>query len=449
LIFPALSYILLVMKRRVIIMGAAGRDFHNFNVCFRDNAEVEVVAFTAAQIPFIERRRYPPELAGPMYPDGIPIYPEEELAGLIKSELVDTVVFSYSDVSHEYVMHRASLSTSLDADFVLLGAEKTMLHSNKPVVTVSAVRTGCGKSGVTRFIARVIQARGKKPVAIRHPMPYGKLLKEKVQRFASFDDMKEAGCTIEEMEEYEPLIEAGVTVYSGVDFKEILKAAEEAAGIIIWDGGNNDLPFIFPDLEIVVADPLRPGDELKYYPGEANLRRADCVVVNKAASAKESGLKTVLENVKKVNPEATVIQTASCIKVDADITARRVLVIEDGPTLTHGGMEYGAGTEAAREGMAHPVDVRPFAVGSIKETLKRYPRLRRVLPAVGYSPGQIKELEDTVNATRCDLVLIATPVDLTRVMRINKPAVRVRYEIEDMEEPGLRGLIRDFIKRVD
>jgi predicted GTPase len=408
------------MKKRVIIMGAAGRDFHNFNVCFRDNAEVEVVAFTAAQIPFIERRRYPPELAGPMYPDGIPIYPEEELAGLIKKELVDTVVFSYSDVSHEYVMHRASLCTSLDADFVLLGAEKTMLHSNRPVVTVSAVRTGCGKSGVTRFIAKVIQARGKKPVAIRHPMPYGKLLKERVQRFASFDDMKEADCTIEEMEEYEPLIEAGVTVYSGVDFREILKAAEEEAGIIIWDGGNNDLPFIFPDLEIVVADPLRPGDELRYHPGEANLRRADCVVVNKAASAKESGLKTVLENIRKVNPEAAVIQTAS-----------------------------GAGTAAAREGLAHPVDVRPFAVGSIKETLKKYPRLRRLLPAVGYSPGQIKELEETVNATRCDLVLIATPVDLTRVMRINKPAVRVRYEIEDLEEPGLKGLIRDFIKRVD
>ena len=438
----------LTMKR-VVIMGAAGRDFHNFDVCFRDNPAYKVVAFTAAQIPFIEKRTYPPELSGESYPGGIPIYPEEELPGIIKRESVDEVVFSYSDVSHDYVMRRASLVTALGADFTLLGSEKTMLKSSLPVISVCAVRTGCGKSGVTRFIARLVKGRGRKVAAIRHPMPYGDLLKERVQRFSRIEDVINAGCTIEEMEEYEPLINSGVTVFSGVIYREILREAEKEAEVIVWDGGNNDLPFIKPDLEVVVTDPLRPGHEIGYYPGEANLRRAHIAVINKANSAKNENIDAVMKNIREVNPGASIIKTASNVTVEGEIKAgARALVIEDGPTLTHGGMEYGAGMVAARMSRAMPVDVRPHAVGSIKDTLEKYPRLKNLLPALGYSLGQMKELEETIMRTPCDIVIIATPVDLRRVIEIAKKTVRVSYEIEDMEEPGLKGAIEDFLRRV-
>ncbi|HLC17872.1 MAG TPA: GTPase [Thermodesulfobacteriota bacterium] len=434
-------------RKRIVIMGAAGRDFHNFNVCFRDDPSVEVVAFTAAQIPFIERRTFPPELSGPLYPAGIEIHPEEELPGLIKALGVDEVVFSYSDVSHEYVMHRASMCTALGADFTLLGAERTMLEAKRPVVTVCAVRTGCGKSAVTRFVAKKIKEAGRTPVALRHPMPYGELSKKRLQRFASLKEIKDAGCTMEEMEEFEPLVSAGVVVYAGVDYRAILEEAEKEADVIVWDGGNNDLPFIKPDLELVVADPLRPGHELAYYPGEANLRRADCLVVNKANSAEEKDISTVIENARRVNPDCLVVRTASVIKVEGDIAGKRVLVIEDGPTLTHGGMTYGAGSMAAASHGAEAVDPRPYAVGSVRETLDRFPELKNLLPAVGYSKEQIKELEETVNSTPCDLVLVATPVNLKEVMEIKKPAIRVSYEVEDMEEPGLSGVIKEFIER--
>ncbi len=430
-------------------MGAAGRDFHNFNTCFRDNPDYRVVCFTATQIPFIDERLYPKELSGTLYPDGIPIYPEERLGELIKKKFADTVVFSYSDVGYDHLMHRASLVTALDADFVLLGAERAMLHSEKPVISVCAVRTGCGKSGVTRFIAATLAKAGKSPVAIRHPMPYGDLLKARVQRFGSLDDIKAAGCTIEEREEYEPLVEAGITVFAGVDYGEILKEAEKEAGVIIWDGGNNDLPFILPDLELTIVDPLRAGDELNYHPGETNLRRADAVIISKVNSATKEGINTVKRNVKGVNPKARIVSTAAVVKTDTDISGKRVLVIEDGPTLTHGEMEFGAGTVAAREAMAHPVDVKPYAVGLIKETLEKYPHLRRILPAVGYSPEQVRDLEETINATECDLVLIATPIDLARIINIKKPTVRVRYEVKDVETPGLKGIVAEFIKGVE
>ncbi len=427
-------------------MGAAGRDFHNFNVRYREDPSIEVVAFTAAQIPYIQDRTYPASIAGPLYPEGIPVYPEEKLSSLIKEKHVDEVVFSYSDVTHEYVMHRASLVAALGADFTLLGAEKTMLKSKKPVISVCAVRTGCGKSGVTRFIANAIAEAGKKAVAIRHPMPYGDLEKQRVQRFASVEEIKESGCTIEEMEEYEPIVEAGITVYAGVDYADILARAEEEADVIVWDGGNNDLPFIKPDLELVVVDPLRPGHELSYWPGEANLRRAQCVILNKAASASGKDIGTVLRNVKECNPEARVILTASAFTVEGEIKDKKVLVIEDGPSLTHGGMSYGAGFAAAREHGAEPVDPRPYATGSIKEALKNYPDLKYLVPAMGYSPAQIKDLEETVNAVPCDAVLIATPIDLAGIIKIKKPAVRVRYEVADIETPGLKGLVAGFLK---
>ena len=430
-------------------MGAAGRDFHNFNTCFRENPDYRVVAFTATQIPFIDERLYPKELSGPLYPEGIPIYPEEKLAELIKQKFVDTVVFSYSDVSYDDLMHRASLVTSLDANFVLLGAERSMLHSGKPVISVCAVRTGCGKSGVTRFIAAALAKAGKNPVAIRHPMPYGDLLKARMQRFASLGDIEAARCTIEEREEYEPLVEAGITVFAGVDYAEILEEAEKEAGVIIWDGGNNDLPFIWPDLELAIVDPLRAGDELRYHPGETNLRRADAVIINKVNSATREGIDTVKRNIKGINPKARIVSTASVVKTDSDISGKKVLVIEDGPTLTHGEMKFGAGTVAAREAMAHPVDVKPYAVGLIKETLEKYPHLRRILPAVGYSGEQVRDLEETVNATPCDLVLIATPIDLKELIQINKPTVRVRYEIQDVDSPGLKDIVAEFIKGVE
>ncbi|MBI1911788.1 MAG: GTPase [Deltaproteobacteria bacterium] len=435
------------MKKKAIIMGAAGRDFHNFNTYFRHNEDYEITAFTATQIPFISNRTYPPSLSGPLYPDGIPIHPEEELAGLIKSQNIDEVIFSYSDVSHDYVMHRASLVTALGADFVLLGFEKTMLKSSKPVISVCAVRTGCGKSGVTRYIGKLLKELGRKPVAIRHPMPYGDLEKQAVQRFSKPQDLTEANCTIEEMEEYEPLINAGITVYAGVDYEKILRRAEQEAEIIIWDGGNNDLPFIRPDLSLVVADPLRTGHELSYYHGEANLRRADCVIINKANSAKCDDIEQLKKNIRSVNTTAQIILTASSVDVEEPIKGKRVLVIEDGPTLTHGGMDYGAGIIAARLYGAEPVDASPYAVGTIKDTLSRYPHIKNLLPAMGYSPTQMRELEESINRTPCDMVLIATPIDLAKLINIKKPFTRVHYGIAEIETPGLKGVITQFLKR--
>lgn len=434
------------MRKRVLIMGAAGRDFHNFNTVFRDDPSSRVVAFTAAQIPFIEKRRYPPALSGHLYPKGIPIHPEERLADLIRDEKIDTVVFSYSDVDNDYIMRRAALCSSLNADFVLLGAEKTMLKSHLPVISVTAVRTGCGKSAVTRYIAGVLKSEGKKAVAIRHPMPYGDLERQRAQRFTRHEDLKEAGCTIEEMEEYEPLIDAGVVVFSGVDYREILKRAEKEAGVILWDGGNNDMAFIKPDLSVVVADPLRPGHELKYYHGEVNLMTAGLAVINKVNTASVEEVETVKRNIRSLNPGVRVVKTASAVKVEGEIKGKKVLVIEDGPTLTHGGMRYGAGFIAARAYGALPVDPRPYASGTIKKTFSAYPELKEILPATGYSVAQIKELEETINAVPADAVLIATPIDLAKLIKINKPAVRVLYGIEEVESPGLREVVLDFLK---
>ncbi len=434
------------MRKRVLIMGAAGRDFHNFNTVFRDDPSSRVVAFTAAQIPFIEKRTYPPSLSGHLYPKGIPIHPEERLPDLIRDEKVDTVVFSYSDVDNDYIMRRAALCASLNADFVLLGAGKTMLKSHLPVISVTAVRTGCGKSAVTRYIAGVLKSEGKKAVAVRHPMPYGVLERQWAQRFTRHEDLKEAGCTIEEMEEYEPLIDAGVVVFSGVDYKEILKRAEKEAGVILWDGGNNDMPFIKPDLSIVVADPLRPGHELKYYHGEVNLMTAGLAVINKVNTASAEEVETVRNNIRSLNPGVRVIKTASAVTVEGEIKGKKVLVIEDGPTLTHGGMRYGAGFIAARAYGASPVDPRPYASGTIKSTFSAYPELKEILPATGYSVAQIKELEETINAVPADAVLIATPIDLARLIKINKPAVRVLYGIEEVESPGLKEAVLDFLK---
>ncbi len=435
------------MKRRIVIMGAAGRDFHNFNTCFRDDPATEVVAFTATQIPGIEERTYPPILAGPLYPEGIPIYPESELPAIIRREGVSGVVFAYSDVALSYVMEEASLCLSLGCDFTLLGPERTMISSVKPVISVTATRTGCGKSGVSRFISRVIEAAGRKPVTIRHPMPYGDLEAQRVQRFSSIDDLERHNCTIEEREEYEPVVEAGGVVYSGVDYELILREAEEEADIIIWDGGNNDFPFIKPDLSIVLVDPLRPGDEAAYYPGRTNLLMADTVVINKAESAAPEDIDVVLDNISKLNPVAGIIETRSNVMVEdgASLMGKTVLVIEDGPTLTHGGMGFGAGIKAAELSGAHEVDPRPYAVGSIKETFAKYPNIGYLVPAMGYSKDQVRELEATINLTPCDCVLVATPVDLRKIIEIKKPAFRVRYEVEDMEEHGLEWTVTNFI----
>lgn len=434
------------MRKRVVIMGAAGRDFHNFNTLYKHDANREVVAFTAAQIPFIEKRTYPPALSGPLYPEGIPIYPEAELEKLVKEYGVKEVVFSYSDVSYEYVMHRAALCNAHGADFILPSAEKAMLKSTRPVISICAVRTGCGKSGISRYTGKLLLEMGMKPVVIRHPMPYGDLASQMVQRFATIDDLARHNCTIEEMEEYEPHITAGLVVYAGVDYEAVLKEAEKEGDMIIWDGGNNDLPFIRPDLEIVVTDPLRPGDELLYYPGEANLRRAEVAVINKANNADETSIRTVTENIRMVNAGAVIVKTASALKTDKDIKGKRVLVIEDGPTLTHGGMSFGAGVVAAKTFKAMPVDPRPYAVGSIKEVFEKYPRLGALLPAMGYSDAQKKELEETINNTPADMVLVATPIDLTRVLKIEKPSSRVSYEIAEMESPGLKSIVEGFVK---
>lgn len=432
------------MPKRVIIMGAAGRDFHNFNVYFRDNPDYQVVAFTATQIPNIEGRRYPPELAGRLYPEGIPIYPEEELTELVRRYQVDQVVFAYSDVSHEYVMHKASQVLVAGADFRLMGTGSTMLTSRKPVVAVCAVRTGSGKSQTTRHVCDVLRRMGHRVVVVRHPMPYGDLTAQVVQRFATYEDLDRYRCTIEEREEYEPHIERGVVVYAGVDYDGILRQAEEEADIIVWDGGNNDLPFFRPDLHIVVADPHRPGHEVRYHPGEANLRAADVVVINKVDTADPDGIAHVRRNIQEVNPQAIVLEAASPIFVEdpGAIQGRRVLVIEDGPTLTHGEMAYGAGVTAARRfGAAELVDPRPYAVRSIAETFRKYPHIGPLLPAMGYGEEQIRDLEETINATPCDLVLTATPVDIRRLLKVRYPVDRVRYELQVIGRPTLEEIL--------
>ena len=427
-----------------IIMGAAGRDFHNFNVYFRDNPTYQVVAFTATQIPNIEGRRYPPQLAGNLYPEGIPIHPEADLADLIGRHQVEQVIFAYSDVPHEYVMHRASETLAAGADFRLMGTRSTMLKSNKPVVSVCAVRTGCGKSQTTRHVCDLLQQMDQKVVAIRHPMPYGDLAAQAVQRFATYDDLEHHKCTIEEREEYEPHIDRGVVVYAGVDYGRILEQAETEADVIVWDGGNNDLSFYQPDLHIVVADPHRAGHELRYHPGEANLRTADVVVVNKVDTADAEGIIQVRRSVYKVNPRAAIVEAASPIFVDDPdaIRGKRVLAIEDGPTLTHGEMTYGAGVVAARRfGAAELVDPRPYAVRSIAATFEKYPHIHSLLPAMGYGDEQIADLEETVNRTECDLVLAATPIDLQRLINVRHPMDRVRYELQVIGRPTLRDIL--------
>jgi predicted GTPase len=437
-----------VKKDRVIIMGAAGRDFHNFNVYFRGNKAYDVVAFTATQIPNIEGRIYPPELAGPGYPQGIPIYPEDQLPRLISDLNVDQVVFGYSDISYEDVMHRASIVLAAGADFRLMGGHTTMLESTAPVVSVCAVRTGCGKSQTSRRVADILQEMGKRVIVIRHPMPYGDLVRQAVQRFAQYDDLDKHECTIEEREEYEPHLDRGLVVYAGVDYERILHEAQEEADIILWDGGNNDLPFYKPDLHIVVTDPHRAGHEVTYHPGEANLHLADVVVINKVDTGDLDDITAIQQNVQCVNPGAILIEAASPIFVEdpAAIRGKDVLVIEDGPTLTHGGMAYGAGIVATRRfGAAHIVDPRPYAVGSIVETFEKYPRTGPLLPAMGYGRQQVEELSETINNTPCDLVIVATPMDLRRMIEINRPSTRVRYELQEIGQPTLKDvLIKKF-----
>jgi len=441
------------MKRtRVLIMGAAGRDFHNFNVVFRNNPQYDVVAFTAAQIPNIEGRRYPPELAGELYPEGVPIYPEEELERLIEEYEIDQVVFSYSDVSHEHVMHAAARALARGADFRLLGARATMLRAQRPVISVCAVRTGCGKSPASRKIARLLREMGRRVVVVRHPMPYGDLSQQVVQRFETLDDLRRYNCTIEEMEEYEPHVRNGVIVYAGVDYERILRQAETEADVLIWDGGNNDLPFFVPDLEIVLVDPHRPGHERAYFPGEVNFLRADVLIISKVNTARPEDVDVVRRNIRTFNPNALVIEANLPIVVDAPeaIRDRRVLVVEDGPTLTHGEMSYGAGVLAARQfGARELVDPRPYAVGSIRETFAEYPHIGPLLPAMGYGAEQMRELEETINSTPCDVVLVATPVDLRRVLQIRHPTCRVAYELEEVGPPTLDDVLRDFLTKVN
>jgi predicted GTPase len=426
-------------------MGAAGRDFHNYNVYFRENPEYEVVAFTAAQIPNIDGRVYPPELAGEAYPDGIAIYPEKELTHLIRDLQVDQVIFAYSDVSHEHVMHCASQVLAAGADLRLMGTGTTMLHSNKPVVAVCAGRTGSGKSQTTRRVCDLLGQMGRDVVVVRHPMPYGDLVEQACQRFASYADLDRHHCTIEEREEYEPHLDRGLVVYAGVDYEQILRQAEQEAEIIVWDGGNNDLPFFQPTLHIVVLDPHRPGHERTYHPGETNLRAADVVLINKVDTADREDVDAVRENARQVNPTATIIEAASPIFCDdpGAIQGRRVLVVEDGPTLTHGGMAYGAGIVAARRfGASNIVDPRPYAVGSILETYDAYPATGPLLPAMGYGEPQVAALAQTIANTPCDLVLVATPIDLARLVDIDKPVQRVRYEVQEIGRPNLTDVLR-------
>lgn len=436
------------MKRRnVLIMGAAGRDFHNFNTVYRDNENVNVVAFTATQIPDIDGRVYPAELAGKLYPQGIPIHHERELDNLIKEKSVDEVVFSYSDVPYEYIMHKASQVNAAGASFTLLNPHETMLKCSKPVVAICAVRTGCGKSQTTRKVAQILKAKGKKLVVVRHPMPYGDLAAQRCQRFATYDDLEKHKCTIEEREEYEPHLAMGSIVYAGVDYQEILNQAQAEADIVIWDGGNNDTPFFKPDLFITVADPLRPGHELGYYPGEINVRLADVVVINKETTAMFEDIEEVRANIVKVNKDALVIDGASPLFIEEPevIRGKRVLAVEDGPTLTHGEMQFGAAVVAAEKfGAAELVDPRPYLKGLLKNTFETYPEIGTLLPAMGYGDQQIKDLEATINSTDCDAVIIGTPIDLRKLIQINKPAVRVTYELQEIGKPDLDSVLAKF-----
>lgn len=436
-----------MIRKKVLIMGAAGRDFHNFNVHFRNNDQYEVVAFTATQIPDIEGRMYPPELSGSLYPNGIPIKPESELKEIIEKEGINEVFFAYSDVPHKYVMNKASQVIAWGADFSLLGANSTMIKSSKPVISICAVRTGCGKSQTALRVVKILKDMGKKVASIRHPMPYGDLAKQMVQRFAVLEDLKIHKCTIEEMEEYEPHIAMNSIIYAGVDYEAILKEAEKEAEIIVWDGGNNDLPFFKSDLEIVVTDPHRSGHELEYYPGESNLYRADVIIINKVDTAEQKNIDALKATIKENNPTATVIEANSPISIENpdEIKGKRVLVIEDGPTLTHGGMKYGAGIVAAKKyGAAKIIDPRPFVMGTIAETYREYPFIGTLLPAMGYGERQMKDLEEVINNTDCDLVVIGTPIDLGKLLNIGKPHVRVTYELEEKGSPNLEEILQKF-----
>jgi len=440
------------MVEKVIIMGAAGRDFHNFNVYFRDNPRYNVIGFTSAQIPDIEGRQYPPELAGKIYPNGVPIYREDQLADLIREHKVDLVAFSYSDIPHVEVMHKASIAMAEGADFILIGATYTMLKSQKPIVSVCAVRTGCGKSQTTRHVCKIMQEMGKKVVAIRHPMPYGDLTKQVVQRFSSYEDFEKHNCTIEEREEYEPHVDMGIVVYAGVDYGQILQEAEKEADVIVWDGGNNDTPFYYPDVQIVLFDPHRAGHERLYYPGETNLIMTDIAVINKVDSAESGQVDQVRKNIEKYAPNASIVLAESAVIVDEpdQIRGKRVLVIEDGPTLTHGEMAFGAGIIAAkRNEAAEIIDPRPFITGTLKETFETYPNIGALLPAMGYGEEQIRDLELTINNTDCDLVLFATPIDLPKLVSINKPNLRVRYEYKDHGEPTLEEVLLKRVRELD
>jgi predicted GTPase len=437
-------------KIKTIIMGAAGRDFHNFNTVYRDNELYNVIAFTATQIPNIHGRKYPAILAGKLYPEGIPIHDESEVAALIKKHNIDEVVFSYSDISSNYVMERASVVMAAGAHFKVLGARDTMIASTKPVIAVVAVRTGSGKSQTSRKVAEILHAMGKKVVAIRHPMPYGDLSKQIVQRFATVEDLHTHNCTIEEMEEYEPHITSGTIIYAGVDYEKILREAEKEADVIIWDGGNNDMPFYKPNLNICVADPHRPGHELTYYPGATNLRMADVIVINKVDSADRKNVDTVRDNIRKVNNDAIIVEGASPISVDdaSVIEGKKVLVIEDGPTLTHGEMSFGAGVLAAQKfGASEIIDPRPYAVHSIAATYKKYPSTGTLLPAMGYGDEQLKDLEETIRRVPCEVVIIGTPIDLRRVITIDKPATRVRYDLEEITKPNLTEILKNFFEK--
>lgn len=439
-------------RRNIIIIGAAGRDFHNFNTYYRDNDSYRVVAFTAAQIPDIDNRKYPSELAGRLYPEGIPIYPQERLAKLVKELQVDECVFAYSDVRYESVMGIGAIVNAAGANFTLLGPKSTMLKSKKPVISVCAVRTGCGKSQTSRKIIELLMAKGYKVVAVRHPMPYGDLAAQRVQRFATLEDLRKHNCTIEEMEEYEPHIERGNIIYAGVDYEDILRAAEndpDGCDVIIWDGGNNDFSFYESDLSLSVLDPHRPGHELSYYPGEVSLRVSDVAIINKIDSADKDSIHRVEENIRRVNPNAIIVKAESKITVDNPdlIKNKRVLVVEDGPTLTHGEMKLGAGTIAAqRFGAKEMVDPRPYIVGKLIETFNTYTDIGQLLPAMGYGEQQLRDLEETINKTDCDSVIIGTPIDLTRIIKINKPCTRVHYELDEVGSPNLKEILDDFIK---
>ncbi|MDG6223883.1 MAG: cyclic 2,3-diphosphoglycerate synthase [Candidatus Thermoplasmatota archaeon] len=440
-----------MVRTRTVILGAAGRDFHNFNVFFRDNENYEVVAFTATQIPWIDDKTYPAQIAGKLYPSGIPIKPEDELETIIRDQRIDLCVLAYSDLSYQTVMQKASRVNASGADFMLMGHKNTLIGSKKPVIAICASRTGAGKSQTTRFIAEFFKNAGKKVVAIRHPMPYGDLVRQRVQRFATYEDLDKHECTIEEREEYEPHIDRGSVVYAGVDYADILAEAEKEADVILWDGGNNDMPFYKPDLMITVVDPLRPGDETSYYPGETNVRMSDVVIINKIDSAYPEDVEEVRNNVREINPLAVIIDAASPLSVeDPDmIQGKRALIVEDGPTVTHGGMGYGAGYVAALKfGAASIVDPRPFASGSILDTFQKYDHLEDVLPAMGYGEAQVMDLQETINAADCDVVISGTPIDLRRVLKVEKPLIRVRYDLQVIGKPDLYGILSEFMKKM-